>query len=202
VGGRGGLPVMQTILPKLLVIGLLAGGFSVTGDLGWLARRGRRLLEASTVPTESVLEPGTHDAPEHDPGAHAGTAPDSPTGAATGGHLVVPPTGGPASVDLATLASGERLVVWVMRSGGRAPEPVTLDLIDPQRGAVLLQRAAEPPRRVRVISGSSGILGRREGVSPALTVRATLVAQPLGLAHGTASQPESYGRIVAFTPAH
>jgi len=192
---------MQNILPKLLAIGLLGGGFTATGDLGWLARRGMRLLEASTVPTESMFESTAADAPEQNPTAHGGTAPDTMPGMAAGGRAVMPPSGGPTAVDLAALVAGERFVVWVALPSGRGAEPVTLDLIDPATGAVLLQRAGEPPRRVRVVSGSVGILGSREGVSPALAVRAPLLVQPLGLAYGAAGQAEACGRIVAFTPA-
>jgi hypothetical protein len=210
---------MRNIIPKLLAIGLLGGGFTATGDLGWLARRGMRLLEASTVPTESAaLEPSAETA-GHDPagsarvdfggvdssGAQGGSAdPDSVLGAAgpASSRPGIPPTDGPAAVDLATLIPGTRLVVWVTNLGTRGAEPVTLDLIDPASGAALLHRGGEPPRRVRVVSGSASLLGSRGGVPPALAVRAPLLVQPLGLAHGVAGQTETCGRIVAFATAH
>jgi hypothetical protein len=192
---------MQNILPKLLALGLLGGGFTATGDLGWLARRGMRLLEASTVPAESAVESTAGNLPAQDSSGRGGMPSDTLPGMAAGGRAVGPPSGGPTAIDLATLAAGERVVVWVVPPSRRGAEPVTLDLIDPASGAVLLHRAGEPPRRVRVVSGSVGILGSRDGVSPALAVRALLLVQPLGLAHGMAGQTEACGRIVAFAPA-
>jgi hypothetical protein len=204
---------MRNILPKLLAIGLLGGGFTATGDLGWLARRGMRLLEASTVPTESAaLEPGAEGVGNDPAGSASAGFGSADPGSVDVGRAVgaagpasnrpgIPPADGPAAVDLATLMPGERLVVWVTNPGTRGAEPVTLDLIDPAGGAALLHRGGEPPRRVRVVSGSSGILGSRGGVPPALAVRAPLLVQPLGLAHGVAGQTETCGRIVAFVTA-
>jgi hypothetical protein len=56
---------MQSFLAKCAALGIVAGGFAVTGDLGRLADRGRRLLEASTVPSETTTESaaGAADAP-------------------------------------------------------------------------------------------------------------------------------------------
>jgi len=42
-------PDMQNILPKATVLALIAGGFSLTGDLGWIADRGLRVLDAADV---------------------------------------------------------------------------------------------------------------------------------------------------------
>jgi hypothetical protein len=215
---------MRNILPKLLAIGLLGGGFTATGDLGWLARRGMRLLEASTVPTESAAlepgaeaagydpvgsvtagfgstDPGSTDPGSTDPGSADPVSTVGPAGPASS-RPGIPPADGPAAVDLAALMPGARLVVWVMNAGTREADPVTLDLIDPARGAALLHRGGEPPRRVRVVSDSAGLLGSRGGVPPALAVRAPLLVQPLGLAHGVAGQTETCGRIVAFATAH
>jgi hypothetical protein len=206
---------MRNILPKLLAIGLLSGGFAATGDLGWLARRGIRLLEASTVPTESAAFEPNADGTGYDPAGVASTGFGSADlggtdlgGATPGGALGltssrqgIHPADGPAAVDLAALMPGARLVVWVRNPGTRGAEPVTLDLIDPAGGAALLHRGGEPPRRVRVMSGSSGLLGNRGGVTPGLAVRAPLLVQPLGLAHGAAGQTETCGSIVAFATA-
>ena len=43
---------MQSFLAKCAALGIVAGGFAVTGDLGRLADRGRRLLDATGVPTD------------------------------------------------------------------------------------------------------------------------------------------------------
>lgn len=59
---------MQSFLAKCAALGIVAGGFTLTGDVGRLADRGRRLLDARTVPSET------------------------PTDQATDGHNATPPT--------------------------------------------------------------------------------------------------------------
>jgi hypothetical protein len=54
---------MQSFLAKCAAVGIVAGGFAATGDLGRLAQRGQRLLEARTVPHEPTAEAAT-EAPE------------------------------------------------------------------------------------------------------------------------------------------
>lgn len=58
---------MQSFLAKCAAVGIVAGGFAATGDLGRLAERGQRLLEARTVPhaptTESIPETTVVSAP-------------------------------------------------------------------------------------------------------------------------------------------
>jgi len=55
---------MQSFLAKCAALGIVAGGFTLTGDVGRLAERGQRLLDARTVPSETPAEPVTdgHDA--------------------------------------------------------------------------------------------------------------------------------------------
>jgi hypothetical protein len=60
---------MQSFLAKCAALGIVAGGFTLTGDLGRLADRGRRLIDATGVPTDG--SPG-HAAPAAAP---AGPAP-------------------------------------------------------------------------------------------------------------------------------
>lgn len=48
---------MQSFLAKCAALGIVAGGFTLTGDVGRLADRGRRLLDARTVPSEMAVEP-------------------------------------------------------------------------------------------------------------------------------------------------
>jgi hypothetical protein len=52
---------MQSFLAKCAALGIVAGGFTLTGDVARLAERGSRLLDARTVPSEandqSVEEP-------------------------------------------------------------------------------------------------------------------------------------------------
>lgn len=191
---------MRNILSKLLVIGLLGGGFTATGDLGWLARRGMRLLEASTVPSEAC---GTEAAPaEGLEGRSRESEPDVVGGRPALDRSSAPPSDGPTTVDLATLVPGERVVVWVTIPGGTAPERITLDLIDPATGAALLRRDGGPSRRVLVVAASAGILASRDAAAPALSVRTPLVVRPLGLAHGAAGPAETCGRVAALTVGH
>lgn len=41
---------MRTFLARCLMLGILVGGFALTGDAGWIVNRGRSLLEATTLP--------------------------------------------------------------------------------------------------------------------------------------------------------
>ena len=50
---------MQSFLAKCAALGIVAGGFTLTGDVGRLAERGQRLLDARTVPSETPAEPMT-----------------------------------------------------------------------------------------------------------------------------------------------
>lgn len=52
---------MQSFLAKCAALGIVAGGFTLTGDVGRLAERGQRLLNASTVPSEAPAEPADRD---------------------------------------------------------------------------------------------------------------------------------------------
>ena len=190
---------MRNILSKLLAIGLLGGGFTATGDLGWLARRGMQLLTASSVPSEAASPEAAADGVEpqvHDPETEVGGGRSLPV------RPAAPPAGGPTTVDLATLVPGERIVVWVTTPGDHAPERLALDLIDPATGAALLHRDGSPSRRVLVVAAAPGILASRDAGAPSLAVRAPLVVRPLGLAHGAAGQAESCGRIAALAVGH
>lgn len=51
---------MQSFLAKCAALGIVAGGFTLTGDVGRLAERGQRLLDARTVPSEAPSEPVTN----------------------------------------------------------------------------------------------------------------------------------------------
>ena len=48
---------MQSFLAKCAALGIVAGGFTLTGDVGRLAERGQRLLDARTVPSQTPAEP-------------------------------------------------------------------------------------------------------------------------------------------------
>ena len=55
---------MQSFLAKCAALGIVAGGFTLTGDVGRLADRGRQLLDARTVPSETPTDQttGGHEA--------------------------------------------------------------------------------------------------------------------------------------------
>ncbi len=40
---------MRTFLARCTMLGLLVGGFALTGDAGWILAKGRSLLNATTV---------------------------------------------------------------------------------------------------------------------------------------------------------
>ncbi len=162
---------MQSFLAKCAAVGIVAGGFTLTGDVGRLAERGQRLLDARTVPSESPAEPPTVaevapiTAGESAPTAAPATAvvAAQPAGAppellkphivlldAPQGRTVAvpsPPAQGPDSIDLRQLAAGNRVLVWVRRQGavgrGRSMDLLRLDLIDPNRGEALEHRHAD-----------------------------------------------------------
>lgn len=66
---------MQSFLAKCAALGIVAGGFTLTGDVGRLADRGRRLLEARTVPSETSSEELAADSPAPAPSAPEVAAP-------------------------------------------------------------------------------------------------------------------------------
>ncbi len=55
----GILEGMNTLLSKLAVLGVVAGGFYATGDLPRLIERGRRIAERSSVPLPDAGSPAT-----------------------------------------------------------------------------------------------------------------------------------------------
>ncbi len=150
---------MQSFLVKCAALGIVAGGFTLTGDVGRLADRGRRLLDARTVPSETPADQttGGHVAtiqstatPQAAPTpAPARTLPSVPLLDAPVGRAVAvppPPARGPDSIDLRQVPAGSRVLVWVRRPGStgrsRSTDLIALDLIDPNTGEALEHRHA------------------------------------------------------------
>ena len=150
---------MQSFLAKCAALGIVAGGFTLTGDVGRLADRGRRLLDARTVPSETPTDQttGGHEAtiqatavPQAAPTpAPARTLPSVPLLDAPMGRAVAvppPPAKGPDSIDLRQVPAGSRVLVWVRRPGStsrsRSTDLIALDLIDPNSGEALEHRHA------------------------------------------------------------
>ena len=151
---------MQSFLVKCAALGIVAGGFTLTGDVGRLADRGRRLLDARTVPSETPADQATdadeatiqaNAAPQATPApAPARTPPsvplllDAPIGRAVA--VPPPPAKGPDSIDLRQVPAGSRVLVWVRRPGStgrsRSTDLIALDLIDPNTGEALEHRHA------------------------------------------------------------
>ena len=165
---------MQSFLVKCAALGIVAGGFTLTGDVGRLADRGRRLLDARTVPSETPADQttGGHEAtiqstaaPQAAPApaptpAPARTLPSVPLLDAPIGRAVAvppPPAKGPDSIDLRQVPAGSRVLVWVRRPGStgrsRSTDLIALDLIDPNTGEALEHRHAA------MTHGSEGTTG-------------------------------------------
>ena len=172
---------MSNVLARCTVLGLFAGGFALTGDLGWVADRGMRVLNSRSIPTDEaplgdepvVAAQGPSDAvaaraaePAPPPAAsHHDAAPVFQVGD------VRPPADGPNQATIAALDAGNRIVVWIAgtprTSGPRAWRCLVLDVVDPASAEALLYEAvsfsssgapiatAAAPRRVR-LSGPGG----------------------------------------------
>jgi hypothetical protein len=205
---------MQSLFSKLAACGVIVGGFAATGDLRHLADRGTRLMNATSVPVEAEAAPGPMP-PEPQPAHSAQAAPALPPPATA--PAVQPPTTAPAeardapighpvaaarlptstleSLDLRSLAPGQRLGVWV----GTPPTLVAFDLVDPATGEVLEQELTQAggaphaiPRRVRL---------EGDAKRPRLIVRGgTLRLVPLGIAYGAsaAGPAETLGPVRAI----
>lgn len=178
---------MQNFLAKAVVLAMLVGGFSLTGDLGWIAEKGQRIVGAVDVPAgfdntvaflsqdqPAVLSP-TADArlaPE-DPSPPAETPPaEAPSSRPFGapepvGAAFKPPVGGATEIAWTSLGTGSRVVVWL---AGPPYRCIVLDFVDPTTGEALLYDVATvddagkplatagPPRRVIVGRDEDGRL--------------------------------------------
>jgi hypothetical protein len=184
---------MSSILSRIAAVGIIAGGFALTGDLGRLAKRAVEVVNSRDIPaarsddatattpaaesSAQEIETGTAAAETTAAGGPATTgagkpAAGKPAAEASRGKAALardadfrPPQGGVDAIELATLAPGNRVVVWLTMprsSGGRAYRCLVFDLIDPASGEALAyeavsfatdgkpQATAVPPRRVRL----------------------------------------------------
>ncbi|MFM8827286.1 MAG: hypothetical protein ACKOFT_09440, partial [Actinomycetota bacterium] len=143
---------MHDLLPKMLALVLVAGGFAATGDLAWVTGLGMRLVNARTVPSEEQpsatvpLPPGNASIVPADLAPASGTgrlpaaapaaspappvAPSPPTlpnpGPGPRRTTVSAPTrpvGGPDVLALDTLAPGDRLLVWLAAPTTSSSQP-------------------------------------------------------------------------------
>lgn len=157
----------MSILSRLAAVGLVAGGFALTGDLGRLADTGMRVLNARDVPAPRVDDsppaepaaPTLTAVPEADAPtpvtttpaaapAAAGTPAPSPAPAAAPPVVrsadLRPPAGGPEEIAIGSLDAGSRVVIWLaVRRGGAqsAYRCLVLDIVDPAESEALLYEA-------------------------------------------------------------
>ena len=109
---------MRTFLARCTMLGLLVGGFALTGDAGWIMAKGQSLLNATTVPSAADLwgsreaappvEPTAGFTASGEPGAPFGPAPAdmlptsaSPPEAAAGASYPAGAAAGPVDVQVA-----------------------------------------------------------------------------------------------------
>lgn len=172
---------MSNVFARCTALGLFAGGFALTGDLGWVADRGMRVLNSRSIPADEASlgdEPVAAAAGPEGGGLTRATEP-APLPAASHhdvgpvfqGGDVRPPANGPEQASIAALEAGNRIVVWIAgtpgTSGLRAWRCLVLDVVDPASAEALLYEAvsfsssgapiatAAAPRRVR-LSGPGG----------------------------------------------
>jgi hypothetical protein len=177
---------MQNFLAKAFAVAMLVGGFSLTGDLGWVAEKGQRIVGAADVPAgfDNTVAFEPHDPPAPQPAAgdvrqaapptppRATERQEAPASQPLGGPEPVgaafkPPVGGPQEIAWASLGTGSRVIVWI---AGPPYRCLVLDFVDPGSGEALLYEVATvdpagkplatagPPRRV--------IVGRDEAGRP------------------------------------
>jgi len=194
---------MSNFLARCAAIGLVGGGFAATGDLGWLAARGMRLVNARTIPSEETptdvptavsaaapavspatppLPPSAADPFRSPPPARPATQPDADPS---------PPSNGPEQVDLATLRPGERVTIWIGRPTIARQPLIAFDVVDPTAGEALLFSPGMAARRVKVRPARGGqplVVTKGDGI----------VVTPLGPAHHDQAGGETIGPVTAL----
>lgn len=197
---------MSTFFSRLLAVGIIAGGFALTGDLGRLASRGRDVLNARDVPAS---EPAATETAAVDPATKGPTTAGSEPSAGTPGREVDfrPLRDVVDRVDVSALDAGDRVMVWLAvprGSGGRVFRCLVLDMIDAAGSEALAYEAvsqaadgspkatAAPPRRVRI---------RGDGPEGTLTTGGALEIQRRGVAADGVGH-DRLGPIVALGLVH
>jgi hypothetical protein len=148
---------MRTFLARCTMLGLLVGGFALTGDAGWIISKGQSLLDATTVPSVADGWSDQPAAPPPDPETAADLPPpiepaarppaaygpvDVQVTPSLAAPTELPPAGGgEAVVDLRLLRPGRRVRLW---TGGKI---AVFDIVDPATGEAIQQPVT---RRVRI----------------------------------------------------
>jgi hypothetical protein len=186
---------MRTFLARCTMLGILVGGFSLTGDAGWIMSKGQSLLNATTVPSAADVS----DEPSAPPTAPEPTAdfakPAQPPAELPAEQVHVdvqvapslaappvapPPGGGQAVVDLRLLRPGARVRLWVNGS------LIVFDMVDPAVGEAIQQPFT---RRVRIGGLHEPSRIERGGM---------IVVQPRTGISGHTSPPETLGPVQAI----
>jgi hypothetical protein len=195
---------MQNLLAKLAALGVIGGGFAATGDLGWIAQRGMRVLETVDVASAATAEepaaaanggaldasppcgsPSGPPAPVSSPiaASPARAAPPGPVAPAAAPAIAMkPPAGGPRQIVWTKLAAGGRVVVWLTSGGTRC---LVLDVVDPATGEALAYEAAavSPEGRPLTTAGPPRrVVVGRGGDENELAVGGMLQLAPAGIA--------------------
>lgn len=183
---------MRTFLARCSTLGVLAGGFMLTGDAGWVIARGTNLLNATSLPTPATDTPVTDPVTDAPAPAAWPAAPQTPAVAVSpavetfvhptlAAPTVPPPAdGGLTAIDLRLLRAGDRVVVWV------AGMPTMFDIVDPAAGEAIQQ-----PQSRRVTLCGAGDLHR-------LVRGGTVHVQPMAGVSGHASPAEQHGPVQAI----
>jgi hypothetical protein len=161
---------MRTFLARCSMLGILVGGFSLTGDAGWIMSKGQSLLNATTVPSA----------------ADAGDEPPAPEPAAEFAPPPQPPTQPPAErvhVDVQVAPSLAAPAELPPPGGGQA---VVDDMVDPATGEAIQQPVT---RRVRIGGLHEPSRIERGGM---------IVVQPRTGISGHTSPPETLGPVQAI----
>jgi hypothetical protein len=159
---------MSSILSRVAAVGIIAGGFALTGDLGRLAKRGLEVVNSRDVPAARTADDADAPAVTATPNdetsrqveqvaaaaeafAHGGDVKTAaPVGVAAGKPALTrdadfrPPQDGIDTIELSSLVAGNRVVVWLSiprRSGGRAYRCLVFDIVDPDTGEALAYEA-------------------------------------------------------------
>lgn len=152
---------MQNFLAKAVAVAMLVGGFSLTGDLGWIAEKGQRIVGAADVPAgfdntvafepQVAPTPATPSfaAPPADSSSgpvaraepvHEANQPPAPSGGPEpAGAAFRPPVGGVAEIAWSSLGTGSRVIVWF---AGPPYRCIVLDFVAPSSGEALLYEVA------------------------------------------------------------
>jgi hypothetical protein len=217
----------MSILSRLAAVGLVAGGFALTGDLGRLADTGLRVLNARDVPAAKAEQ--TEPVPPAEPVAAAApaltalpeadvptpvTAAPAPAAAGPAAATPVvrsgdlrPPAGGPEEVALGSLDAGSRVVIWLaVRRGGAqsAYRCLVIDVVYPAESEALLYEAVSFTADGRPAAAASAPRRIRlvgDPAAPTIRRGQFTAYQPLGtaaVADRAHAAAESIGPIVAI----